>query len=79
MTGERNMIRNGWRWDVIADFPCNSTGVRVATRKTKRGAARFAKEFYRKNRRHVECVFPRLRHDPLLDEVMNPPRRRRRG
>lgn len=71
MNGERNMIRNGYRWDVIADFPGNSCGVRVAVRKTKRGAARFAKLFYRRNRKQVECVFTRLRHDPLFDEVMN--------
>jgi hypothetical protein len=77
MTGERNMIRSGWRWDVIADFPCNTSGVRVATRKTKRGAGQFARTFYRRNRPHVECVFTRLRHDPLLDDVMNKKRGRR--
>ena len=60
MTGERNMIRLGWRWDVIADFACNASGVRVATYKTKRGAGNFAKRFYRLNRPHVECVFTRL-------------------
>lgn len=71
MTGERNMIRNGYRWDVIADFPGNSCGVRVAVRKTKRGAGLFAKRFYKINRPHVECVFVKLRHDPQLDEVKN--------
>lgn len=70
MTGERNMIRDGWRWDVIADFPCNTMGVRVAVRKTKRGAALFAKKFYKLNRPHVECVHVRLRHEPLLDEML---------
>lgn len=78
MTGERNLIRNGWRWDVIVDFPCNSGGVRVATRKTKRGAGRFARKFYRSNRPDVECVFIKLRHDPLLDDVMNKKRGKRR-
>lgn len=68
MTGERNMIRAGYRWDVIADFSCNSSGVRVATRKTKRGASDFAKVFYKRNRPHVECVFTRLSHDPQLVE-----------
>lgn len=71
MLGERNMIKNGYRWDVIADFPGNACGVRVAVRKTKRGAARFAKWFYKRNRPHVECVWTRLRHDPCLDEIMN--------
>jgi hypothetical protein len=71
MMGERNMIRAGYRWDVIADFPGNSCGVRVAIRKTKRGAGLFAKRFYKRNRPHVECVFVKLRHDPMLDEVMN--------
>lgn len=70
MLGQGNMIEAGYRWDVIADFPCNSTGVRVAVRKTKRGAGEFAKLFYKRNRPHVECVFVRLRHDPLLDVVM---------
>lgn len=77
MKGERNMIAAGYRWDVIADFPSNSCGVRVATRKTKRGAARFAKWFYKRTRPHVECVFVTLRHDPLLDEVMNKRSKRR--
>lgn len=65
------MIRNGWRWDVIADFPGNSCGVRVAIRKTKRGAAAFAERFYKRNRPHVECVIVKLRHDPQLDEAKN--------
>lgn len=70
------MIRAGYRWDVIADFKCNSVGVRVGVFKTKRGAARECKRFYRANRRFLECVFTRLRHDPLLDEVMNKGRTR---
>jgi hypothetical protein len=77
MFGERNMIRSGYRWDVIADFPCNMAGVRVAQRKTKRGAGRFAKKFYRANRPHVECVFVRLKHYPLLDDIMNKRSKRR--
>jgi len=60
------MIRDGYRWDVIADFSCNSSGVRVATRKTKLGAGAYAALFYKRNRPHVECVFVRLRHDPQL-------------
>lgn len=78
MKGERNMIRNGYRWVIVADFPGNSCGVRIAVRKTKRGAARFAKWFYRRTRPHVECVFVKLHHDPLLDEVMNKRRSKRR-
>lgn len=76
MTGERNLIRAGYRWDVIADFPCNSAGVRVTTRKTKRGAGQFAEKFYRANRPDVECVFVKLRHDPLLDDALTRKRRR---
>jgi len=78
MLGQGNMITAGYRWDVIADFPGNTCGVRVAVRKTKRGAGEFAKMFYKRNRPHVECVSLRLRHDPLLDEVMNPKKRNRR-
>lgn len=77
MKGERNMIRTGYRWDVIADFKCNNAGVRVGVFKTKRGAAREVHRFYRANRRYLECVFTRLRHDPLLDETMNKRSKRR--
>ncbi len=71
MHGERNMIRAGYRWDVSAEFPSNSTGVRVAVRKTKRGAARFAETFRKLNRLRSDRTHLRLRHDPLLDDVMN--------
>lgn len=77
MIGERNMIRDGYRWDVVACFKGNSSGVRVAVRKTKRGAKRFADKFRRALRPHVEQAYVRLRHDPLLDDVMNAKRRRR--
>ncbi len=50
MFGERNMIRAGYRWDVIASFPCNAGGVRVAIRKTRRGAERFSERFGKLNR-----------------------------
>lgn len=72
MTGERNMIRDGYRWDVFAYFPCNAAGVRVATRKTRRGAERCADRFGRLN--NAPTSF-RLRHDPLLDENTNKKRR----
>lgn len=45
MTGERNIIRAGYAWHVFAYFPCNSSAVRVAVRKTPRAAERFAKAF----------------------------------
>lgn len=77
MTGERNMARNGYRWDVIACFKGNSSGVRVATRKTQRGAKKFAAKFLRTLRPHVEQTYTRLRHDPLLDDAMNSRPRRR--
>ncbi len=78
MKGERNMIRSGWRWDVIADFPGNASGVRVASRKTKSGAGRFAQWFYKRTRPHVECMFIKLRHDPQLDEVEKKKRSKRK-
>lgn len=71
MLGERNMIRAGYRWDVIACFNGNSSGVRVAIRKTKRGAERFAEKFHRTLRPHVGQVYVRLRHDALLDKTMS--------
>lgn len=72
MRGERAMARNGYRWDVVARFVCNAAGVRVGTRKTKRGAELLAKRFARINRGlGVEYAHVRLRHDPLLDEAMN--------
>lgn len=79
MTGERNMIRNGWRWDVIACFKGNSSGVRVATRKTKRCAARLADKFHRNFRPHVEQAYVRLRYDPMLDIAMIHQKKWKRG
>ena len=76
MFGERNMIRDGYRWDVIACFKGNSSGVRIAVRKTKRGAQRLANEFHRTLRPHVEQAYVRLRYDPLLDDNMNKKKRR---
>lgn len=73
MFGQRQMIRNGYRWDVFAYFPCNAGGVRVAVRKTPEGAARFAASFARLNRVNTST---KMRHDPLLDEVMNTKKRR---
>lgn len=70
--GERNMVKAGYRWDVIAYFPCNAGGVRVAVRETRRHAERYVRWFEARN--HVGTSL-RLRHDPLLDEVMNPRRR----
>jgi len=71
MTGERNMTRNGYRWDVFADFLCNTASIRVGTRKTKRGANHLATTFEKINHQFgVEHVYVKLRHDPLLDEVM---------
>lgn len=72
MTGERSLARNGYRWDVFAYFPCNASGVRVAVRKTSRGAAQFAARFGRLNRVNTST---KMRHDPLLDVVMNTKRR----
>lgn len=63
MTGERNLIRAGYRWHIFAYFSCNKpTGVRVAVRKTKRGAERFMVEFASRN--DVE-VSAKLRRDGL--------------
>jgi len=76
MIGERNSIRGGYRWDVFADFLCNTSSVRVGTRKTKRGAERFAKVNQQFGCEHTHV---KLRHDPLLDETMNPPRKHMRG
>lgn len=75
MTGERNMIRDGYRWDVFAYFQCNASGVRVAVRKTKRGAVQQAERFTKRNNVATNI---KLRHDPLLDEVMNKKRSKRR-
>lgn len=77
MFGERNMIRNGYRWDVIACFKGGGGGVLVTVRKTKRGAQRFADKLRRNLSPHVEQAYLRLRHDPLLDDVMNKKRVRR--
>jgi len=76
--GERNSIRSGYRWDVFASFVCNASAVRVATRKTKRGADRLAGRFAEVNRKFgCDGAYSKLRHDPLLDEVMNKKRGRR--
>jgi hypothetical protein len=55
MFGERKMIASGYRWDVFAWFPCNASGVRVATRKTLRDAVRFANWFSKTN--HVDTGY----------------------
>jgi hypothetical protein len=68
MKGERSLIHNGYVWDVFAYFPCNASGVRVATRKTSYGACRFAARFSKLNHVETSAVW---RHDPLLDEKMN--------
>lgn len=79
MIGERNSIRSGYRWDVFADFLCNTASVRVGTRKTKRGAEALAKRFAEANLKFgCEHTYVKLRHDPLLDEMMDPPRRTKR-
>lgn len=65
------MIRAGYRFDVIVDFPGNKGNVRVAVRKTKRGALRFAEVFRKRNRLRIGSTWIRLRHDPLFDDVMN--------
>lgn len=62
MLGQGNIIESGWRWDVFADFACNMSGVRVGSYKTRAGAARFAKKFYKAIRPNVECTFIRIRH-----------------
>ncbi len=72
MTGERNMIRAGYRWDVFAKFACNASGVRVARRKTRRGAQRFADRFGSLNR---IPAWLKLQHDPRLDNEPGQPRR----
>mgnify|MGYP001594327698 CR=1 len=36
-------------YDIIARFPCNASGVRVAVRKTIPGAKRYAQLFSRRN------------------------------
>lgn len=74
MLGQGDMIKAGYRWDVFAYFPCNASGVRVAVRKTKRGAVQQAARFTAKNR---VATGVKLRHDPLLDDVMNARKRRR--
>jgi len=70
--GERSSIRSGYRWDVFASFVCNASAVRVATRKTKRGADSLAERFVEVNRKFgCDNAYSKLRHDPLLDDVMN--------
>jgi hypothetical protein len=71
MYGERNLIKHGYRYDIIVDFPTNRGNVRVAVRKTKRTAERFAELFRKRNKLPRGSTWLRLRHDPLLDEVMN--------
>lgn len=65
---ERSLIEAGYRRDVYAQFPCNTVGVRVGTYKTLHGAAKFAVKFSQLNK---VKTWLKLRHDPLLDEVMN--------
>jgi hypothetical protein len=50
VTGERRLVRAGHAWHVFAYFPCNAAGVRVAVRRSPRGAERFARAFARRNR-----------------------------
>lgn len=45
-----NLQCAGYVWDVFAYFPFNAGGVRVAVRKTRHGAERFARLFKRRNR-----------------------------
>lgn len=47
--GDRNLVRAGFAWHVYAYFACNAAGVRVAVRKSSRGAERFALAFAKKN------------------------------
>lgn len=80
MIGERKSIRSGYRWDVYVSFICNTSTVRVGTRKTKRGAERLAERFVVMTRKlGCEHAYVKLRHDPLLDDVMNRTRRHSRG
>ncbi len=65
--GDRNMIRAGYRYDIIIDFPGNKGNVRVAVRKTRRGAERFAEIFRRRNLLKLGSAWIRLRHDPSLE------------
>lgn len=62
------MIKDGYRWDVFAYFVCNAGGVRVAIRKTQRGALRFAERFAKINR---AATGVKIRYDPLRDLKMN--------
>lgn len=57
----RSLASNGYRFDVIAYFPCNSCGVRVGVRRTRHGAERFAVLFGRRNAVQTSL---RLRFDP---------------
>ena len=65
MKGEHAQAARGFRYDIIARFSCNVSGVHVAVRKTPLGAKRFAKRFAKLNR--VVWVTTRLRYDPFLD------------
>lgn len=52
-------LDNNYRWHVFARFPCNASGVRVAIRKTERGAEKYARKFARKNRVPTSWVIVR--------------------
>lgn len=53
MIGERHQAKAGYRYHVFAYFPCNAAGVRIAVRKTARGAERFATAFAKRNSVYV--------------------------
>lgn len=55
MKGERNLQRAGYVWHVFTYFPCNGGGVRIAIRKSLRGAVNFADRFRDLN--HVEVSY----------------------
>jgi len=61
MKGERQLVRAGYAWHVFAQFPCNVSGVRVAVRKTPRGAEHFAKMFAKRNNVETSWALRRLR------------------
>jgi hypothetical protein len=61
MYGEQNLIRAGYAWHVFAYFSCNSSGVRIAVRKTEQGAVRYGLAFARRN--NVQVAWS-LKHTP---------------
>lgn len=42
-------------YDVFAHFPCNASGVRVATRRSPEAAEKFMESFTKKNRVGTRC------------------------